>query len=66
MNLSTPATRAHEGNMERLKEMYRMGKSTEQIREYIENVRRTEGKFRGDALRADFGKWWLQQQEVKA
>lgn len=66
MNLSTPATRAHEAHMARLREMYAMGHSTDDIRQYIEGVRSAEGKFRGDALRADFGKWWLQQQEVKA
>lgn len=52
--------------MARLKEMYAMGHSTDDIRQYIEGVRSAEGRFRGDALRAEFGKWWKEQQEVKA
>lgn len=66
MNLITPAVRAHQAHMDRLKEMYRLGRSAADIKDYIDNVRRTEGKVRGAYLHSEFGKWWLAQQEVKA
>jgi hypothetical protein len=66
MNLITPAVRAHQAHMDRLKEMYSMGHSTDDIRQYIDAVRSSEGRFRGDALRKEFGEWWKKQQEVKA
>jgi hypothetical protein len=61
----TPANQAHRAHMAELKRQYKAGHSVQDIADYIANVRRAEGRFRGDALRAEFGAWWKEQQQCK-
>lgn len=63
MNVTnTPGMQIFNAHMEELKRQYIAGHSVQDIAEYIANVRRTEGRFHGDELRAEFGKWWKEQQ----
>lgn len=55
MTVPTPvATEAHERHMATLKGM----STTQQRREYIEGVRRSEGDFYAKWLEEDFAVWW--------
>ena len=63
MNLNTPSVIAFQAHMDELKRQYGLGHSVQQIADYIANVSRTEGKFRGAELRSEFGKWWKEQQK---
>ena len=58
----TPANQAQAAHMAELQRQYKSGRSVQDIADYIANVSRTEGKFRGQALRVEFGEWWREQQ----
>jgi hypothetical protein len=62
---NTPYMQAFNAHMEELKRQYKAGHSVQDIAEYIATVRRNEGRFHGDELRSEFGKWWKTQQKTK-
>lgn len=49
-----PESESHERHMEALKRI----RDTQQRREYIETVRRAEGKFAASWLEDEFARWW--------
>jgi hypothetical protein len=61
MNTTGPANEAHQRHMENLKQCGTVGRA----RDYIEDVRRTEGKFAAKWLSDEFWKW-LEQRNGKA
>ena len=64
--MKTPAQETHDRHVSNLKEKYRLGCKTSDIKDYIEGVERAEGKFCAKWLRDDFGAWWKDQQKEKA
>ncbi len=60
MNITAPATESHQRHMDNLKQCG----STGRAREYIEEVRRTEGKFAAKWLSDEFWAWY-QKRNVK-
>lgn len=57
--MKAPATEAHERHMANLKRMTR----ADQRREYIEGVKRAEGKYFGKILADDYAAWWHAEKE---
>lgn len=57
--MKTPATEAHERHMNNLKRISR----ADQRREYIEGVKRTEGRYFGKILADDYAAWWHAEKE---
>lgn len=60
MNTTGPANEAHQRHMDNLKQ----SGSTGRARDYIEEVRRTEGKFAAKWLSDEFWAWY-QKRNVK-
>lgn len=56
--VNCPATEAHERHMEHLKRL----RKTVERQEYIDGVRRAEGKHAAKWLTEDFANWWQQQR----
>lgn len=61
MNTKGPATEAHERHMAELKRRTR----TDERREYIAGVRRTEGHFYAKWLEDDYAQWWADNQKKR-
>lgn len=57
--MKTPATEAHERHMSNLKRISR----DDHRREYIEGVKRAEGKYFGKILADDYAAWWHAEKE---
>lgn len=58
MNTQGTALATLKAHMDRLKDMYYAGRSSDDRRQYIDNVTRSEGAFMGSWLKAEFAKWW--------
>lgn len=58
MNTHTE-TETHLAHMEALKRI----RDTQQRREYIDTVRRVEGKFAASWLEDEFSRWWWKEQK---
>lgn len=54
-----PESETHALHLEALKRI----PGTQQRREYIETVRRAEGKFDADWLKDEFARWWWKEQK---
>lgn len=60
MNTTGPANESHQRHMDNLKGM----RTTQERREYIDAVERTESKFAAKWLKEEFAKWWDSQRKV--
>lgn len=61
MNTKGPATEAHERHMAELKRKSK----PDARRDYIAEVRRTEGHFYAKWLSDDYSQWWQDQQKKR-